>query len=243
MRLFTAAIARFVLPVSLFMLSWEAGRAQQTRDSLSALAIMDRAIAARGGRALLQSVQTISTIAKTETDGIVVNWIVKEMSPNKGAFQIAQNNRLLYQSWYDGSNGFQIVKGVKKKQLPQENKDRPYKRHLFDELDYINSSLWKLELAGEENLLNDACYKIRATLINGSVRLLYYNKKSFLLIKEERLLPPQDYVYSNFIYLTYQRKAGVLYPHQFKYGEAGKLRDALLTEVTVNTGVQEKDFR
>jgi hypothetical protein len=243
MRLDTAFIIKPFLFTALVLLTWQGTAAQAWSDTLSALAVMDRAIMARGGREVLQSVHTISTVTKTTTDGIGIQWIVKEMLPNKGSFQIAQNNRFIYQSWYDGAAGFQILKGVKKKQFPEENKDRPYKKNIFNELDYINPSLWKLEIIGEENVLNDLCYKIRATLINGSVRLLYYNKKSYLLIKEERLLPPRDYVFSNFIYLTYQKKGELVYPHKFKYGEAGKLRDAEITEVLLNSGVEEKDFK
>ena len=243
MRFRENVIGKMIQVAAVLLLLCAHTPAQQNNDSLSALAVMDKAIAAKGGRESLLSVKTISSITKTTNDGIAINWIAKEMAPNKASFQIAQNNRLLYQSWYDGSKGFQIMNGVKKKQFPEENKDKPYKRHLFEELDYINSSLWTLELLGEENVLNDLCYKIKATLINGSVRLLYYNKKSFLLIREERILPPHDYVYSLFIYLTYQQKSGILVPHQFKYGEAGKLRDAVVTDVSINNGVEEKDFR
>jgi hypothetical protein len=216
---------------------------QGTRDSISVYGIMDKALEARGGREFLQSIQSISTVTKTITNGIELSWIAKEMLPNKASFQIAQNNRLVYHSWYDGSNGFEIVKGVKKKQLPWENKDRAYKKNLFPELDYINPSLWKLALVGEENVLNEDCYKIKATLLNGSVKYLFYNKRSFLLIMEENSMEPQAHVFSNFIYLSYKKFGKLVYPHQIKYGEAGKLKDAVITEVHINEGVEEKDFR
>ncbi len=229
------------LGITTFLFAFSNGKGSQ--DSLLAYAVMDKAIEARGGREFLQTIKTISTVTKTISNGIELNWMVKEMLPNKGSFQIAQNNRLIYQSWYNGKAGFEIVNGKKKKQVDQENKDRPYKKNIFNELDYINPSLWKLEMEPEELVLNDQCYKIRARLINGTTKFLYYNKKSFLLVKEENLSLPPEEVFANFIYLTYKKKGKLVYPHQIKYGESGKLKDAEVVEILINEGVEERDFQ
>ncbi len=236
-------INRLTAVIGLLLVFWQVGYAQGARDSISVYGMMDKAIEARGGREFLQSIHSMSTVTKTTTNGIELDWVAKEMLPNKVSFQIAQNNRLVYHSWYDGSTGFEIVKGVKKKQLPWENKDRAYKKNLFPELDYINPSLWKLALVGEANVLNDDCYKIKATLLNGSVKYLFYNKKSFLLIMEENIMQPQNHFFSNFIYLSYKKTGKLVHPYQIKYGESGKLKDAVIVEVLINAGVEEKDFR
>lgn len=228
------AILQFVIPRA---------AAQEKSDSLDAYAIINKAIEARGGKDFLQSIKTLYTVTKTSINGIEVHWIVKEMFPNKGSFQIAQNNRMIYQSWYDGSNGFEIVNGIKKKQFPEENKDKPYKKNIISELDYINPSLWKIELLGQEKILNDWCYKIKATLVNSSVKYLYYNRTSFLLVQEEKMLDIQKNLVSNFIFLTYKKAGRFNYPNQMKFGENGKLQDALVVDILVNEGVEEKDFK
>ena len=165
-----------------------AGICQQSFDSLNAYAILNKAIEAQGGRAFLQTIKTMYTVTKTRMDGIVVDWTVKEMLPNKAAFQITNRNRVIYQSWFDGNNGFEIVNGKKKKLDIEENKEKFYKRNIINELDYIDAGLWQIKLLGEEKVMNEDCYKIEATLISGLVKYLYYSKSSFFLLKEEKVL-------------------------------------------------------
>jgi hypothetical protein len=68
-----------------------------------------------------------------------VHWITKEMPPNKGAFQIVYNGRIVFQNWYDGNTGYEIVNGEKRKADPEEFKDKKYKKNIFNELDFIDT--------------------------------------------------------------------------------------------------------
>src|SRR5690349_17585060 len=110
----------------------------QTHSDANARQIIFNAITAVGGKEYLESVKTLYTDMITEMDGRKVHWITKEMLPNKGAFQIVYNDRIVFQNWYDGRTGFEMVNGEKRKADPNEFKDKPYKKNIFNELDYLD---------------------------------------------------------------------------------------------------------
>ncbi|HSN61881.1 MAG TPA: hypothetical protein VLR49_13155 [Ferruginibacter sp.] len=220
-----------------------AGICQQSFDSLNAYAILNKAIEAQGGRAFLQTIKTMYTVTKTRMDGIVVDWTVKEMLPNKAAFQITNRNRVIYQSWFDGNNGFEIVNGKKKKLDIEENKEKFYKRNIINELDYIDAGLWQIKLLGVEKVMNEDCYKIEATLLSGLVKYLYYSKSSFFLLKEEKVLNAERDSFFSFFYFSYKQTGKLTHFTEIKFGEIGKFQEGKLVELVINDLVEEKDFR
>jgi len=219
------------------------GICQQSFDSLNAYAILNKAIEAQGGKAFLQSIKTMYTVTKTRMDGIEVDWTVKEKLPNKGAFTITNRNRVIYQSWFDGKSGFEIVNGKKKKQYVEDYKDKLYKRNIINELDYIDAGLWKIKLLGEEKVLNEDCYKIEATLLSGLVKHLYYSKSSFFLLKEEKILNAERNSFFIFYYFSYKQTGQLTHFTEIKFGEIGKFQDGKLVELVINDLVDDKDFK
>ena len=53
-----------------------------------------------------------------------------------------------------------IVNGEKRKADPEEFKAKKYKKNIFNELDFIDSSLWTLELIGEEKVNDENLFSI-----------------------------------------------------------------------------------
>ena len=86
----------------------------QSNNTITAETIVNNSIQAIGGAKYLKSIKTLYTDLKTEMEGREVNWITKEMLSNKGAFQIIYKDRVVYQNWYDGIKGYEIVNGEKK---------------------------------------------------------------------------------------------------------------------------------
>lgn len=114
---------------------------QQKGDLRDPTEIINNAIKALGGKDYLLSIKTLYTDISTKMEGRQVDWITQEMLPNKGAFQIVYNNRIVDQDWFDGENGFEVVNGEKTKASGSEFKDKKFKRNIFDELDYLDTSL------------------------------------------------------------------------------------------------------
>lgn len=68
--------------------------AQQQNETITAEKIINKAVAAMGGKEYLQTIKTLYTDISTEMDGRPVHWITKEMLPNKGAFRLPGNQPL-----------------------------------------------------------------------------------------------------------------------------------------------------
>src|SRR5258705_13939676 len=118
-----------IIKFFLFFIFLNSGiNAQSNVDTLTSLKIINNSIEAMGSLEYLKSIKTLYTDLKTEMEGRQVHWIVKEMLPNKGSFQITYNDRIVYENWFDGKKGFEIVNGTKKKADKEEFKDKLYKK-------------------------------------------------------------------------------------------------------------------
>jgi hypothetical protein len=196
-----------------------------------------------GGKEYLEGIQTLYTDVKTEMGGRQVHWIVKEMRPNKGSFQITYNKKVVYHNWYDGQDGYEVVGGQKRLASAEEFKDKVYKKNIFNELDYLDSSLWKLELAGNASVQGEPCYKIRATMVDESVRLLYYSKATFLLLKEEKVVNAERDSFSTVLFSGYKKYGKLTYYTEMKLGNNGSYQTATIEKLLVNAGVSVQDFK
>jgi len=177
----------------------------QTQMEVNARQIISNAITEMGGKEYLASVKTLYTDMITEMDGRKVHWITKELLPNKGAFQIIYNDRIVFQNWYDGKTGFEMVNGEKRKADPNEFKDKAYKKNIFNELDYLDSTLWKIELLGEEKVEKEACYKLSVTLVNGRVSMLYFSKENFHLLREDKVAEKEKDSFSTTLFFDFKK--------------------------------------
>lgn len=214
----------------------------QPNKEINARQIIFNAITAMGGKEYLESIKTLHTNMATEMEGRKVNWITKEMLPNKGAFQIVYNDRIVFQNWYDGKTGFEMVNGEKRKADPAEFKDKAYKKNIFNELDYLDSTLWKIELLGEEKVDKEECYKLKATLANGRVSILHFSKQSFHLLREDKVSEKEKDSFSTTLYSDFKKFGNLTFASTVKFGADGNYQEAKVVNILINQGVEAKDF-
>jgi hypothetical protein len=100
----------------------------QNKSDNFAMEVINNSINAMGGKNLLQSIKTLYTDSETEMEGRKVNWIVKEMLPNKGSFQVVYQGRTVYQNWFNGKVGHELINGEKKIADQEEFKDKEFKK-------------------------------------------------------------------------------------------------------------------
>src|ERR1700691_3316358 len=111
------------LSVCLFSLS------SLAQDTLSARQVIEKSIEAQGGRPTLENIRTVYSEFQTTMDGHDVHYVIKEMLPNKGSFEIVYQGRTVYKSLFDGEHGFEVNQGKKTAAPPDDNKDKLYKRN------------------------------------------------------------------------------------------------------------------
>lgn len=216
---------------------------QALKEVKTATDVLENAITALGGKDHLLSIKTLYTEISTEMDGRQVHWITKEMLPNKGSFQIVYNDRIVFQNWYDGKTGYEIVNGEKRKADPKEFKDKKYKRNIFNELDFIDPTLWTLELLEEEKVNNENCYKLRATSINGEERNLYFSKSSFHMLREDKISNSEKDSFSSVYFSDYQKFGGLTFYTVMKFGDEENSQIGKIVTLLVNEKINDKDFK
>ncbi len=232
-----------LFPTIFFLLLLNSVFGQSFKEVKTANDVLENAITALGGKDFLLSIKTLYTDMSTEMDGRQVHWITKEMLPNKGSFQIVYEGRVVYHNWYDGKTGYEMVKGEKQKADPEEFKDKEFKRNIFNELDYIDSSLWKLELIGEEKVHKEACYKIKATAVNGEVQHLYYSKHSFYMLREDKIANSEKGSFSSVIFSDYKNYNGLIYYSVLKLSAGKKTQVGKVVSLLINEQITEEDFK
>ncbi|MBK9382101.1 MAG: hypothetical protein IPN39_12335 [Chitinophagaceae bacterium] len=146
-------------------------------------------------------------------------------------------------NWYDGKTGYEIVNGEKRKSDPEEFKAKKYKKNIFNELDFIDASLWTLELVGEEKVNDENCYKIKATLINGEVRNLFFSKSSFYMLREDKISNSEKDSFSSTYFSDYQKFGGLTFYTFMKFGDGDKPQVGKIVNLLVNEKISEKDFK
>lgn len=224
------------------VIMFKSGFGQNFKKVKNAADVIVNAITAMGGKEYLLSIKTLYSDISTEMEGRQVHWITKEMLPNKGAFQIVYQGRIVFEDWYDGTAGYEIVNGEKKKADPEEFKDKKYKKNIFNEFDFLDTSLWELELIGEEKVNDENCYKIKASLVNGEVRNLYYSTSSFFMLRQDKVSNAEKDSFSSTFFSDYQKFGALTYYTVMKFGDGEKAQVGKIVNLLVNENISEKDF-
>ncbi|WP_406827086.1 hypothetical protein [Pedobacter sp. KACC 23697] len=228
--------------VLLFTLVSSALLAQETAKP-DPVSIVKNCIEARGGETFLRGITTLYSNMKTEMEGREVNYITKEMLPNKGSFKIVYKGRTVFQNWFDGKTAFETVDGEVKKADLAEFKDKFDRTNIFNELDWIMPELWTLEFAGEEKVGEKDCYKIRAKRKSGLVELLYFDKESKLLMRDDKIEDINKNSFATTLYVGYKKYSGLTFASEMKIGDKDSLQTLTVVELKINSDVSEADFR
>ncbi|RXM38647.1 hypothetical protein BOQ62_16405 [Chryseobacterium sp. CH21] len=213
----------------------------QISSEKNALQIIEKAIQARGGKELLSSIKTLYSRSETVMDGRNVNWITKEMVPNKGSFEIEYQGRIVYRSWFDGKTGYELVNGERKLADPAEFKDKADRKYIINELAYIDPKLYKIELI-EENP-DKLYYKIKETYVTGKVSYLYYDIKSFFLSKEETVENGEKNTFSTVLQSDYKKFGDLWNATKSTFVSEDGNQEATLVELYYNKNIEDKYFK
>ena len=103
--------------------------------------------------------------------------------------------------------------------------------------------MWTLELVGEEKVNDENCYKIKATLINGEVRNLFFSKSSFYMLREDKISNSEKDSFSSTYFSDYQKFGGLTFYTFMKFGDGDKPQVGKIVNLLVNEKISEKDFK
>ncbi len=218
--------------------------AQNTADSLTARQIVEKAITAMGGRENLLAVRTLYSEYSSILDDRPVQYIIREKFPNKGSFEIKYKEMTVHYDWFDGEKGYKIEKGVKKKAEKDAYKNKALKQNIFDELDFLNSGIWQLELVGKEIVNGQNCYKVKTTLVNGATDIIYYSDSTFLMLRSDHISKAEPGRFESALFSDYKTFGKITYFTKWVVNPNSEKPKILnLTALYINEKVEESDFK
>ena len=229
--------------IILFTIGLTTNIGAQNDSQLKAKAIIEKSIVAMGGLDFLKSINTLYSDSKTVMEGHDVDWITKEMLPNKGTFEIVFQGRTVYKSWYDGKTGYEMSNGEKKIADQDQYQDKQYRKSIFNEIDYLDSSLYQIEYIGEEEVVGKLCDKIKTVLVNGKTSFVYYDKNTSYLIKSETIANADKNTFTTTLYDDYKTFKGLTYFTKMTFATEKGNQVATIVDLYYNKKISDKDFQ
>jgi hypothetical protein len=212
----------------------------QSTNETKGKEIIEKAVNAKGGKELLNSIKTLYSKSSTITDGRNVNYITKEMAPNMGSFEVEYQGRIVYRSWFDGKTGYNMVNGEKKVADQEEFKDKLDRKYIMNELAYLDPTMYNVEFVETDN--DQKLHKIKTTAKDGSITNLYYDTESFLLKKEVKENPSKG-SFSTILCNEYKKFGDLLYCSKNTFQSEDGDQVLTLIELYYNKGIKRADFK
>ena len=211
-------------------------------EGVTASSVMASYIEAIGGKAAVESVQTMLFNAEVTIEGAPFKptAVIKAMAPNKSSMEmsIAGMGTIMKQK-FDGATGYAEQQGMKQPMSEEDVAEQASQKGLFPEAHYTAD---EIELMSLSDLDGTDVYKIKVKGVSESFR--YYDANSGLLLREEATKEAQGQSVTTItVHSDYRAVDGVMIPYARKITAGPQVFGFNASEVMVNSGVTEADFK
>ena len=211
-------------------------------EGVTASSVMASYIEAIGGNAAVESVQTMLFNAEVTIEGAPFKptAVIKSMAPNKSSMEmsIAGMGTIMKQK-FDGTTGYAEQQGMKQPMSEEDVAEQASQKGLFPEAHYTAD---EIELMSLSDLEGTDVYKIKVKGDSESFR--YYDANSGLLLREEATEEAQGQSVTTItVHSDYRAVDGVMIPFGRKITAGPQVFGFNASEVVVNSGVTEADFK
>lgn len=214
----------------------------RAQDAPSAQQIMDKYVAAIGGKEFLATINDMRVEMSTEFNGNPVMVTRKAKAPNKFLQVINANGMEVMRMTGDGTK---IVMGGMQGSRTIEGKDaqqQTLQNTLFGEMRYADLGV-KSTVAGVEAVNGKEAYKVVQTSADGAVTWTdFYDKESGLKVQSISAgRGQQGSVTQTMQYSDYKDFKGLKYPTAISQ-MGGRSMQMTVDKVRINEGVKDSDF-
>lgn len=196
--------------------------------------VLENYITAIGGKEKVNKVNTLLTQAESEVQpGVMMILEIKKTSKSQFAQEMTAMGQSIMKTVANGKVGYMVMQGQKKDMNEDEVKKTIAESAPFPEVNYLNKGLTleKIEAVDGEN-----AYKIKVD----DELSLFFSVNSGLKIKEERTTPMGS---SSIFYSEYKDLDGVKFPYKLTLNMGPQKFDFAVTEIKVNKGISDEDFK
>lgn len=211
-------------------------------QGVTASSVMASYVEAIGGNAAVESVQTMLFNAEVTIEGAPFKptAVIKSMAPNKSSMEmsIAGMGTIMKQK-FDGTTGYAEQQGMKQPMSKEDVAEQASQKGLFPEAHYTAD---EIEIMSLSDLDGTDVYKIKVKGVSESFR--YYDANSGLLLREEATEEAQGQSVTTItVHSDYRAVDGVMIPFGRKITAGPQVFGFNASEVVINSGVTEADFK
>ena len=215
----------------------------KTTEKISAYSIIEDYLKAIGGKEEVKKVTSISSTISLEMMGRSFTGIDKGMNPNKHVTELKMGTMTVMKSVFDGTKGFQ-QQGPQKADLNEgEIKEAKDDKGVIPQLHYISAD-YKTEYIGSGKIGEEITYRLKIVMPSGRLSIQEYSAKTGLLLKEETTAKQADTDEPLTIeYKNYKKAGNIMMPYEITRNAGGQEFTIVYTDIKINEGVTEADFK
>ena len=221
----------------------KADESVKTTDKVSAFNIVEDYLKAIGGKEEVKKVNSFSATISLEMQGRSFTGSEKIMSPNKHLTELKMGEMIIMKSVFDGTKGYQ-QQGPQKNDLNEgETKEALDDKGVIPQLYYIGAD-YKTEYIGSGKIGEETTYRLKVVMPSGRLSIQEYSSKTGLLLKEETTTKDADTDTPLTIeYKNYKKAGNIMMPYEVTRNEGGQEYTIIYTDIKINEGVTEADFK
>jgi hypothetical protein len=215
----------------------------KTSDAISAYKLVEDYLQALGGKEALKKINSVKTNVTMEMMGQQFAGTDIQLAPNKQVTEMKMGAMTVFKKVFDGTRGYQGQMGQKKDFDEKEIKEALDQRSIIPQLSYIGAD-FSTSYLGTGKVGSEDAYKLKVTKPSGKTSVEYYSIKTSLLLREESsATTPQGEMTITTDYSNYKKVGNILFPFTITQiiGEQEIVMNA--SEIKVNEGVTEADFK
>ncbi|WP_299119033.1 pitrilysin family protein [uncultured Tenacibaculum sp.] len=201
---------------------------------VTATTVIDNYFKAIGGKNKVGNVKSTMISSNAKLQGMQLSLVQKNAAPNKSSVVVSVMGNVMQKIVFDGTKGYQEARGQKK-----ELEGKELEKVKGESAPFADSAYKKGKLERIEPVEGKSAYVIKY----GDSEI-FYDTTSGLKIKEiETIKTPQGEIKSPTLFLDYKEVNGIKFPHKVTRSFGPQKVDFITTEVKINEGVSDADFK
>jgi len=212
--------------------------AMEAPTNLTGKDVVSNYVTAIGGKEKLEKVNDITTKMGMAMQGMKIEIISKQKSPNKMSVETLMGGNVLSKQVCNGVKA--MVKSPQGNQeLTGANLEEMLTQSTMNVELYLDKMGITPELKGAEDVEGQSAWKVQMTSPSGKITVDFYDKKSGLRVKT---IAQQGQMSVTTLYSDYRSVEGVLYPFKLKQSAGPQSFDIIVSSVEVNKGIDDTVF-
>ncbi|CAI8262441.1 MAG: putative zinc protease [Polaribacter sp. SA4-10] len=204
-------------------------------EGMTAEKVVNKYIEAIGGKEKVMAVKTVMMVSNATVQGTPLLMTMKASAPNKTSQVISVMGNTFQKAVFDGKIGYEESRGQRKVLEGDDLEKAKNKNALFGDLNYTSGELVRIEPLEGKN----------AIVLKYLGKEIFYDMTSGLKVKSVETVKTPDgkEVKVPTTFSDYKEVNGILFPHAVGQKSGPMDLNFTISEIKINEGVTDEDFK